>query len=125
MGASVAQKTNPRWRWHALEHRRGQVWASVLGRRQDTGCLARQALWAPWGITRFDPAGGGAYERPSTPEQPVVGKQHTQKIASKPINRRTRIQRLVRRTMCFSTTTTLPDLVVGLFINRYEFGRLS
>ena len=33
-----------------------------------------------------------------------------------------RIKRLVRRTICFSKKTTMPDLVVGLFINRYEFG---
>jgi hypothetical protein len=28
----------------------------------------------------------------------------------------------MRRTICFSTTTTMHDLVLGLFINRYEFG---
>jgi len=38
------------------------------------------------------------------------------------INLRTRIKRLVRRTICFSKTTTMHDLVIGLFINRYEFG---
>ena len=37
-------------------------------------------------------------------------------------NLRTRIKRLVRRTICFSKTTTMHDLVLGLFINRYEFG---
>jgi insertion element IS1 protein InsB len=31
-------------------------------------------------------------------------------------------QRLVRRTICFSNTTTMHDLVISLFINRYEFG---
>jgi insertion element IS1 protein InsB len=30
---------------------------------------------------------------------------------------------LVRRTICFSQTTTMHDLVIGLFINRYEFRR--
>jgi len=43
---------------------------------------------------------------------------------SKHINRRTRIKRLVRRTLCFSKTTTMHEMVIGLFINRYEFGRL-
>jgi insertion element IS1 protein InsB len=52
----------------------------------------------------------------------VVGKQHTQTIESKHIKLRTRIKRLVRRTICFSKTTTMHDLVIGLFINRYEFG---
>ena len=33
-----------------------------------------------------------------------------------------RIKRLVRRTLCFSKTEQMHDLVIGLFINRYEFG---
>jgi len=45
-------------------------------------------------------------------------KENTQRIESKHINMRTRIKRLVRRTICFSKTTTMHDLVVGLFINR-------
>jgi IS1 family transposase len=32
--------------------------------------------------------------------------------------RRPRIKRLVRCTMCFSTTECMHDLVIGLFINR-------
>jgi hypothetical protein len=52
-----------------------------------------------------------------------VGKENTQKIESKHINLRTRIKRLVRRTICFSKTEHMHDLVIGLFINRYEFGR--
>jgi len=46
------------------------------------------------------------------------------KIESKHINLRTRITRLVRRTIGFSKTTTMHDLVIGLFINRYECGLL-
>jgi insertion element IS1 protein InsB len=30
----------------------------------------------------------------------------------------------VRRTICFAKTEQMRDLVIGLFINRYEFGRL-
>lgn len=33
---------------------------------------------------------------------------------------RTRIKRLVRRTICFSKTERMHDIVIGLFINRYE-----
>jgi len=66
----------------------------------------------------------GAYARYIDPEQHQVGKENTQKIESQHINLRTRIKRLVRRTICFSKTTTMHDLVIGLFMNRYEFGRL-
>ena len=86
--------------------------------------LQLQALLEPFGITRFYTDGWGAYERHIAPEQHHVGKENTQKIESKHINLRTRIKRLVRRTICFSKTTTMHDLVIGLFINRYEFGLL-
>ncbi len=52
----------------------------------------------------------------------TVGKAYTQRIESKHINLRTRIKRLVRRTICFSKSERMHDLVIGLFINRYEFG---
>ena len=56
-------------------------------------------------------------------EQHTIGKANTQRIESKHINMRTRIKRLVRRTICFSKTERMHDVVIGLFINRYEFGR--
>ena len=51
-----------------------------------------------------------------------MGKEHTQKIERTHSNLQTRIKRLVRRTLCFSKTEHMPDLVLGLFINRYECG---
>jgi insertion element IS1 protein InsB len=119
----VGKKAEPRWLWHAMGHHRGAVLAYVFGRRQDTVFLERQELLAPFGITRFYTDGWGAYERHLAPEQHQVGTAKTQKIESKHINLRTRIKRLVRRTMSFSKTTTMHDVVIGLFINRYEFGR--
>jgi IS1 family transposase len=35
----------------------------------------------------------------------------------------TRIKRLVRKTICFSKSTQLHDIVIGLFVSRYAFGR--
>ena len=118
----VGKKTEPRWLWHAIDHHSGAVLAYVFGRRKDTVFLELQDLLASFGITRFYTDGWGAYERHLDSEQHTIGKQHTQKIESKHINLRTRIKRLVRRTICFSKTTTMHDLVIGLFINRYEFG---
>ena len=53
----------------------------------------------------------------------LSGCRRRRAIESKHINSRTRIKRLVRRTLCFSKTEQMHDLVIGLFINRYEFGR--
>jgi IS1 family transposase len=35
---------------------------------------------------------------------------------------RTRIKRLARKTICFSKSIRMHDIVIGLFINRFEFG---
>ena len=122
MWSFVGTKAHPRWLWHAIDHHSGHVLAYVFGRRQDTVFLQLKALLAPFGITRFSTDGWGAYERHVDAEQHQVGKAQTQKIESKHINLRTRIKRLVRRTICFSKTERMHDLVIGLFINRYEFG---
>jgi insertion element IS1 protein InsB len=75
-------------------------------------------------MTSFcNPDGWGAYGRHLDAEQHQVGKEYTQKIERKHINLRTRIKRLVRRTLCFSKTERMHDLVIGLCINRYEFGQ--
>jgi insertion element IS1 protein InsB len=123
MWSYVGKKTNPRWLWHAIDHQSGKVLAYVFGRRQDDVFLQLKALLEPFGITRFYTDGWGAYERHLDAEKHAVGKEHTQKIESKHINLRTRIKRLVRRTICFSKVERMHDLVLGLFINRYEFGR--
>ncbi len=111
MWSYVRSKANPRWLWHAIDHHTGKVF------------LRLQELLKPFGITKFYTDGWGAYERHLDAEQHRVGKENTQKIESKHINLRTRIKRLVRRTICFSKTEHMHDLVIGLFINRYEFGR--
>jgi insertion element IS1 protein InsB len=122
MWSDVGKKAEPRWLWHAIDHHRGTVLAYVFGRRKDAVFLQLKGLLEPFGIHRFYTDGWGAYERHIDPAQHEVGKEQTQKIESKHINLRTRIKRLVRRTICFSKTTTMHDLVIGLFINRYEFG---
>ena len=125
MWSYVHSKAHPRWLWHAIDHRTGKVLAYVFGRRKDDVFLKLQQLLAPFGITKFYTDGWGAYARHLDAEQHQGGKEHTQKIESKHINLRTRIKRLVRRTLCFSKTERRHDLVIGLCINRYEFGHLS
>jgi insertion element IS1 protein InsB len=119
MWSYARNKANPWWLWHAIDHHSGQVLAYVFGRRRDTVFLQLQALLGPFGMTRYYTA----YERHIYAAKHLVGKANTQKIESKYINLWTRIKRLVRRTICFSKTDHMHDLVIGLFINRYEFGR--
>jgi IS1 family transposase len=53
----------------------------------------------------------------------TVSKRGTQKIERKHLTLRARIKRLVRKTICFSKSTQMHDIVIGLFVNRYAFGR--
>jgi insertion element IS1 protein InsB len=124
MWSYVGKKAHPRWLWHAIDHRTGKVLAYVFGRRKDKVFLRLKALLEPFGITRYYTDGWGTYERHVDAEHHTVGKEHMQRIESKHLNLRTRIKRLVRRTICFSKTERMHDLVIGLFVNRYEFGRV-
>lgn len=118
----VGKKTNPRWLWHAIDRKTGQVLAYVLGRRKDEVFLQLKTLLEPFGIKRYCTDGWGAYQRHLPVELHEVGKRKTQRIERKHLRLRTRIKRLVRKTICFSKTELMHDLVIGLFINRYEFG---
>ncbi len=124
MWSYVGKKERPRWLWHGIDHESGKVLAYVFGGRKDEVFLQLKALLEPFGINRFYTDGWGAHERHLEPEQHEVGKQNTQKIENKHLNLRTRIKRLARKTICFSKTITMHDVVIGLFINRYEFGVL-
>jgi insertion element IS1 protein InsB len=122
MWSFVGKKKAPRWLWHALDHRTGAVLAYVFGRREDHAFLKLKALLVPFGITRFYTDGWGAYQRHLDPARHEVGKRNTQQLERKHLTLRTRVKRLARRTICFSKSTQLHDLVIGLFINRFEFG---
>ena len=124
MWSYVGSKDDPRWLWHAIDHESGKVLAYVFGDHKDAVFLQLKALLEPFGITRFYTDDWGAYERHLSSEEHVIGKQNTQKIERKHLTLRTRIKRLVRKTICFSKLNKMHDIVIGLFINRYEFGVL-
>jgi insertion element IS1 protein InsB len=47
---------------------------------------------------------------------------NTQQIERKHLTLRTQIKRLARKTSSFSKSIQMHDIVIGLFVNRYEFG---
>jgi insertion element IS1 protein InsB len=122
MWSYVKRKTEPRWLWHAIDHRSGKVLAYVFGRRQDEVFLKLQTLLEPCGITTYDTDYWGAYTRHIDVEEHQPGKRNTQKIERKHLTLRTRMKRLTRKTICFSKSMQMHDIVIGLFVNRYEFG---
>ncbi len=122
MWSYVGKKTNPRWLWHAIDRLTGQVLAYAFGRRKDEVFLKLKKLLESFGIKRYCTDGWGACERHLPVELHEIGKRKTQRIERKHLKLRTRIKRLTRKTICFSKTEEMHDLVIGLFINRYEFG---
>jgi len=122
MWSYVGKKTNQRWLWHAIARITGQVLAYTFGQRKDEVFLKLKQLLEPFGIQKYCTDGWGAYERHLPLEKHEVGKRKTQRIERKHLRLRTRIKRLVRKTICFSKSEEMHDLVIGLFINRYEFG---
>ena len=122
MGSYVGHKDNRRWLWHAIDRDTGSVLAYVFGERKDRVFLELKSLLEPFGINHFYTDDWGAYERNLDSEQHIIGKKNTQKIEPKHLTLRTRIKRLARKTICFSKLEKMHDIVIGLFINRHEFG---
>jgi insertion element IS1 protein InsB len=122
MWSFVGRKKEPPWLWHAVDHSSGKVLAYVFGRRQDEVFLKLKALLEPFGVMRYYTDYWGAYMRHIDPHEHQAGKRYTQKIERKHLTLRPRIKRLTRKTICFSKSIQMHDIVIGLFINRYEFG---
>lgn len=123
MWGFVKSKANQRWLWHAINHETGDVLAYVFGERKDKIFLQLKNLLLPFGINHFYTDDWGAYQRKLPESQHTISKSNTQQIERKHLTFRTRIKRLARKTICFSKLEKMHDIVIGLFINRYEFGR--
>ncbi len=115
--------------WWAIDHASGRVLAYVLITHKDEAFLQLQALLEPFGIMQFYRVrvacrrlGWGAYERHIAPVFHSVGKRHTQKIERKHLTLQIQIKRLASKTICFSKSVLMHDVVIGLFIHRFEFG---
>jgi insertion element IS1 protein InsB len=122
MWSYVGAKARERCLWHALDHRTGRVLAYVVGTRKDAMFLKLRTLLAPFGITRYYTDKAGVYQRHLPPAQHTVGKLTMQKIERKHLTLRTRLKRLARKTLCFSRSRVMRDLLIELYMNRVEFG---
>ncbi len=122
MWSYVGNKKEQRWLWRAIDHRTGTVLTYILGRRKEEVFLELKQLLEPFGITRYYTDHLGTYQRHLTPQVHCPDKHRTQQIGRKHLTLRTRIKHLARQTICFSKSQQLHNVVIDLFINRYEFG---
>ena len=122
MWSFVQSKAHQRWWWHAIDQLTGVVLAYGFGSRADEVFVELQKMLKPLGLVHFYTDAAGVYDRQIPALAHTVGKIHTQQIERKPLTLRTRIKRLARKTLCFSKSVFMHDTVIGLFVNRYEFG---
>jgi insertion element IS1 protein InsB len=102
----------------------GEYWPTcVVGTRKDTVFLKLKTLLALFGIARYYTDKAGVNRRHLPFAQHTVGKPTMQKIERKHLTLRTRLKRLTRTTLCFSRSRVMHDLLIGLCMNRVEFGR--
>jgi len=113
MWSFVGAKESARWLWHAIDHRTGTVLAYVVGTRKDAEFLKLKALLSPFGITRYYTDKADVYRRHLPPAQHTVGKLLMPKIERKHLTLRTRLQCLARKTLCFSRSRVMHDLLIG------------
>ena len=119
----IGNKSNQRWLWFAIDHISRDILAYTFGRREDIAFERLKKMLAPFKIRKYYTDDWGSYKRGLPADQHEVGKRNTQCIERKNLNFRTRIKRLTRKTICFSRSELMHDTVIGLFINKYEFGR--
>ena len=104
-GSFVRSKAQQRWLWQAIDPLTGVVLAYGFGSRADKVFVKLQKLLTPFGLVHFYTDAAGVLQ-----------------IERKHLTLRTRIKRLARKTICFSKSVFMHDTVIGLFVNRYEFG---
>src|SRR6266581_4709595 len=130
MWSFVQAKAHPRWLWHAIDHHTGKVFAYVFGRRKDKVFVQLKTLLEPFGLTRYCTDHWGAYTRHLDPDVHSPGKRNTQQIERKHLTFRTRMKRLVRKTICLSkryrcTTSSLACLSTAMPLDgRCKHGHL-
>ena len=122
MWGFVFTKEQQRWLWVAIDHETRTILAFVFGECKDVVFKELKALLMLFGITRFYPDDWGAYERNLKEYEHIISKKNTQRIERKSLTLRTRIKRLCRKTVCYSKSTAMHDIVIGLVINILEFG---
>ena len=95
--------------------------AYVFEKRQEQAFVELKERLQPFGITRYSTDRWGTYRRHVEADIHQIGKHNTQPLERKHLTLRTRVKRLVRKTICFSRSSRMPAIVMGLLINRFEF----
>ena len=123
MWSFVRCKKAQRWLWWVEEAATGRVLAFVFGRR--THATFRRLLavlaQAAWTVEQWFTDAWGAYEASLPATRHQKGKAPMQRLERKHLTLRTRLKRLMRKTICFSKKQFFHDGLTTLFIVHFFF----
>lgn len=119
----VGKKQQQRWLWLAICHKTSQIVAYCFGRRTHESFELLLKTLQHFKVELFFSDDWSSYSKYIPEEYHNIGKRNTQKIERKFLTFRTRIKRLARKSICFSKNELMHDTVIGLYINRVEWGR--
>jgi insertion element IS1 protein InsB len=94
-----------------------------VGSRADDAFLELRALLVPFGVAHYYSDKQGAYRRHLPAEQYTTGRRSLCIIETEHRPLQSRLKRLAGQTLYFSQSIEMHDLVTGLFMNLYGFGR--
>ena len=116
-------KAHQLWLWWAIDHKTNTPLAYTFGTREHKYLDELLELLKPFHIGTVYADANFAYESKIPKGHLVTGKRNTQKIERDHLTLRTRIKRLVRKTICFSKSKVVHMAVIGSFINLHFFNR--
>ncbi len=106
----VGSKARQHWLGYAYNTKTGGVLAYTFGPRTDQTCRELLALLTPFNIGMLTSDDWGSYGREVPKNKHLTGKIFTQ-----------RIERLGRKTICFSRSVEIHEKVIGAFIEKHMF----
>ncbi len=121
MWSFVHDKSQQYWLWWAIGHHTGEPLAFCFGTREHMYLDVK--LLTPFHIHIVYADANYAYQAHITESEVVTGKTNTQRIERKHLSLRTWCSRLVRKGIWFSKTHQMHNIIVGLIINIWFFGR--
>jgi len=121
MWSFASSKRQQRWLWYARDHRIGRVLAYVSWPREDDAFVEFKALLAPLGLIHFYTDGWGAYRRHLDPARHTVGNDMPRRLNASTLHCMPNQTFSAEDDLLFSFVPS-HDLVIGLCINRCEFG---
>ncbi len=117
-------KSRQEWLWWAVDHNTGEPLAYCFGTREYKYLNELKNLLKPFKINIVYSDNNFAYKKHIRKSKVITGKKNTQRIERNHLSLRTFCSRLVRKSIRFSKSKIMHEIVVGLVINFWFFGRI-